>query len=69
LVVIAFLLLVRNFLVRQWGLKATSFYVLVLNAKGREIKAKATGSTTTCEFQKQIMLVFWSKLFVLEIKV
>jgi hypothetical protein len=24
----------------------------VLNAKGAEIKAKATGSTTTCEFQK-----------------
>jgi hypothetical protein len=27
------------------GLKATKFSVLVLNAKGGEIKAKATGST------------------------
>jgi hypothetical protein len=32
--------------------KVTSFSVLVLNAKGGEIKAKAIGSTTTCEFQK-----------------
>jgi hypothetical protein len=35
----------------------------VLNAKGGEIKAKATGSTTTCEFQKLLclILVVWSK--------
>jgi hypothetical protein len=32
--------------------RVTSFSVLVLNAKGGEIKAKAIGSTTTCEFQK-----------------
>jgi hypothetical protein len=32
--------------------KATCFFVLVLNAKGGEIKAKATGSTATCVFQK-----------------
>jgi hypothetical protein len=37
--------------------------VLVLNAKGGEIKGKATGSTTTCEFQKfsESILGFWSK--------
>jgi hypothetical protein len=45
LMFIAFLLLIRNF-VRQWGFKDTSFSVLVLNAKGGEIKAKAVGSTT-----------------------
>ena len=38
--------------------KATSFSVLVLNAKGGEIKAKETGSTTTCVFQK----VLWFEL-------
>jgi hypothetical protein len=37
--------------VRQWGYEATKFSVLVLNAKGGEIKAKATGSTAICEFQ------------------
>jgi hypothetical protein len=43
--------------------KATSFSVLVLNAKGGEIKAKETGSTTTCVFQKVLWfeLVFLSK--------
>jgi hypothetical protein len=30
----------------------------VLNAKGGEIKAKANGSTNTCEFQKKIELEF-----------
>jgi hypothetical protein len=30
--------------------------VLVLNAKGGEIKAKANGSATTCEFLKTIEL-------------
>jgi hypothetical protein len=30
----------------------------VLNAKGEEIKAKANGSVTTCEFQKIIELEF-----------
>jgi hypothetical protein len=33
-----------------FGLNSSS--VLVLNAKGGEIKAKATGLATTCEFQK-----------------
>jgi hypothetical protein len=32
--------------------KATTFSVSVLNAKGGEIKDKATGSITSCEFQK-----------------
>jgi hypothetical protein len=38
-------------------LKATSFSILVLNAKGGEIKVKTTGSTTTCEFSKIIVLI------------
>jgi hypothetical protein len=29
--------------------KATTFSVLVLNANGGQIKAKATGSTATCD--------------------
>jgi hypothetical protein len=38
--------------VTQWGYKRpNSSSVLVLNAKGGEIKAKATGSAITCEFQ------------------
>jgi hypothetical protein len=43
--------------------KATTVSVLVLNAKGGEIKANATGSTTTTEFQKVlcIELVFFIK--------
>jgi hypothetical protein len=46
--------------------KATSFSVLVLNAKGGEIKAKATGSTVTCEFKKVLCfeLVFFIKTFL-----
>jgi hypothetical protein len=36
--------------VRQWGLRANNDPVLVLDAKGREIKAKANGSATTWEF-------------------
>jgi hypothetical protein len=32
--------------------EATSFSVLVVNAKQGEIKAKAIESTTTCVFQK-----------------
>jgi hypothetical protein len=35
--------------VRQWGLRANNDPVLVLNAKGGEIKAKANGSATTWE--------------------
>ena len=34
-------------LVRQWGLRANNDPVLVLDAKGGEIKAKANGSATT----------------------
>jgi hypothetical protein len=41
-----------TFLVRQWGSRAKNDPILVLNAKGGEIKAKSNGSTTTCEFQK-----------------
>jgi hypothetical protein len=37
-----------NILVRQWGSRATNDLVLVLDAKGGEIKAKAiNGSATT----------------------
>jgi hypothetical protein len=37
------------------GLKGpNSSFVLVLNAKGGEIKAKATGSAATCEFFKNL---------------
>jgi hypothetical protein len=39
-------------LVRQWGLRANNDPVLVLDAKGGEIKAKANGSATTWEFWK-----------------
>jgi hypothetical protein len=52
LLFIAFLPLICNFLVRQRGFKATNFSILVFNAKVGEIRDKATGSTTTCEFQK-----------------
>jgi hypothetical protein len=38
-----------TFLVKQWGSRANNNPVLVLNAKGGEIKAKANGSATTCE--------------------
>jgi hypothetical protein len=39
----------------------------VLNAKGGEIKAKATGSTTTCEFHKGLCfeLVFFIKTLLI----
>jgi hypothetical protein len=33
-----------TFLVRQWGSRAKNDSVLVVNAKGGEIKAKANGS-------------------------
>jgi hypothetical protein len=40
----------------------------VLNAKGGEIKAKANGSATTCEFLKtiELELVDLSKMLVLQ---
>jgi hypothetical protein len=41
-----------TFLVRQWGLRANNDPVLVLNAKGGEIKAKANGSATTWKIWK-----------------
>jgi hypothetical protein len=40
--------------VSQWGSRAKNDPVLVLNAKGGEIKAKANGSATTCEFWKLV---------------
>jgi hypothetical protein len=51
-----------------WGngvSRPNSSSILVLNAKGWEFKAKATGSTTTCELQNfsVSILVFWSKPF------
>jgi hypothetical protein len=66
LVFIAFLLLIHNFFVRQCGLKATSFSVFVLNAKGVEIKAKATGSTTTCEIQKNSKIIVFSTCLLIK---
>jgi hypothetical protein len=51
LVFIAFLLLIHIF-GKAMRFKATNFSILVLNAKGEKLKAKATGSTTSCEFQK-----------------
>jgi hypothetical protein len=43
--------------VRQWGLRAKNDPVLVLDAKGREINAKArNGSATTWEFWKIVEL-------------
>jgi hypothetical protein len=39
--------------VRQWGLRAKIDPVLVLNAKEGENKAKANGSSTTCEIFKK----------------
>jgi hypothetical protein len=42
--------------VRQWGSRAKNDPVLVLNAKGGEIKAKANGSATTCEILKILEL-------------
>jgi hypothetical protein len=42
--------------VRQLGYRAKNNPILVLNAKGGEIKAKANGSSTTCEFLKTIEL-------------
>jgi hypothetical protein len=42
---------------KAMGLKGpNSSSVLVLNAKGGEIKAKATGSATTCVFFKNITM-------------
>jgi hypothetical protein len=47
--------------------KATSFSILVLNAKGGEIKLKSTGLTTTCVFQKVLCskLVFLIKTLLI----
>jgi hypothetical protein len=40
--------------------------VLVLNAKGGEIKAKANGSATTCEFLKtiELELLIWQNTLI-----
>jgi hypothetical protein len=48
--------------------RPNSSSVLVLNAKGGEIKAKATGSAITCEFQIFSVSIFgfWSKPFLLQ---
>jgi hypothetical protein len=46
---LSFLLLIDVF-GEAMGLRAKNDPVLVLNAKGGEIKAKANGSATTCEF-------------------
>jgi hypothetical protein len=66
-VFIAFLLLISQFFGEAMRFKATSFSVLVLNAKGGEIKAKATGSTVTCVFQKILCfeLVFLIKTLLI----
>jgi hypothetical protein len=44
--------------VRQWGLRAKNHPVLVLNAKGGEIKAKATGSVNHLRIFKIVELEF-----------
>jgi hypothetical protein len=41
------LLLLIHFFSDAMRLKATSFFVFVLNAKGEKLRSKATGSTTT----------------------
>jgi hypothetical protein len=46
------------FLVRQWGYRAKNDPVLVLNAKGGEIKAKATGSANHLRILKIVELEF-----------
>jgi hypothetical protein len=48
------LFLIHNFGAAMRFLKATSSSIWVLNAKGGEFKAKATGSTSTCEFFKKL---------------
>jgi hypothetical protein len=47
--------------------KSSSFSILVLNAKGGEIKVKATGSTATCVFHKVscFELVFLIKILLI----
>jgi hypothetical protein len=52
--------------VRQWDSRPNSSSVLVLNTKGGEIKDKATGSATTYEFQKLVLvyLVFYQNPFI-----
>jgi hypothetical protein len=47
-----------TFLVRQWGLKGQNDPVLVLNAKGGEIKAKANGSANHLWILKILELEF-----------
>jgi hypothetical protein len=44
--------------VRQWGEMAKNDPVLVLNAKGGEIKAKATGSANHLRILKMVELEF-----------
>jgi hypothetical protein len=44
--------------VRQWGLRAKNDPVLVLDAKGGEVKAKANGSATTENFENSRVRTF-----------
>jgi hypothetical protein len=44
--------------VKQWGLKGKNDPVLVFNAKGGEIKAKATGSSNHLRILKIVELEF-----------
>jgi hypothetical protein len=55
--------------VRQWGLRAKNDHVLVLDAKGGEIKAKArNGSATTWEILKIVELEFcFGKILLLSL--
>ena len=49
------------------GLKrAKNDPVLVLNAKGGEIKAKANGSATTCLKNNRVRIFYLSKMLLLQ---
>jgi hypothetical protein len=55
--------------VRQWVSRAKNDPILVLNAKGVEIKAKANGSATTCEILKivELELLICQNTFIVKI--
>jgi hypothetical protein len=55
--------------VRQWVSRAKNDPILVLNAKGGEIKAKANGSATTCEILKivELELLICQNTFIVKI--
>jgi hypothetical protein len=64
-VLIAFFLLF-GILVRQWGYRAKSSPILVLNAKGGKLRPKQMDQPTTCEFE--IFQIFRVRIFVFDQK-